>query len=310
MNRRRFLSSCATVCASSLIAPPFLRRALASPQSSAKSYALIGDGGWHSEDDKGLRASLHRSQIADVLLLGDNLYDYDSTLEATWDVWKNEGFHFPIVTIGNHTPGAEIEAAYFGVPGEYYAYRDGASLFLNLNSNNVKSAKEQSDWLRAQLEAADAQFIFVIFHHPSFDLGIYHHWQQRGAFHIAVRPALRDQAGKITAIFNAHEHIAGLYDLNGIPLVVSGAVRDTFQAYPRTQSLDGIDLKTLWIYDGNPTWARLDIDADKNSALLSFIEVDSERTACAVELARHPAQPSTNPIQLPSTDPKPSDLTA
>ncbi|MFN9068247.1 MAG: hypothetical protein ACK5V3_13525, partial [Bdellovibrionales bacterium] len=62
--------------------------------------AVVGDAGKPGNEMEALKQSLLQAGQKVLVMPGDNLYK--GTDEKAWDSWKQEGFQFPVVAIGNH----------------------------------------------------------------------------------------------------------------------------------------------------------------------------------------------------------------
>lgn len=73
--------------------------------------------------------------------------------------------------LGNHEQDAAHYYQYMANPAPeyYYTFHYGNAQFFMLDSNkDVFAGSEQYDWLEWQLAASDAQWKFVVFHHPPY----------------------------------------------------------------------------------------------------------------------------------------------
>ena len=125
--------------------------------------AVMGDAGLTGPDLDNLRSSIASEKINSLILPGDNLYF--GRYNWTWDQWKQQGFNFDVVAIGNHHGGYDKEISYFKMPGEYFAVVKNKARFLVLNSDNQDNVDQQISWLRNELANATEKLIFLVFHH-------------------------------------------------------------------------------------------------------------------------------------------------
>lgn len=208
-------------------------------------FGVIGDAGRETKGSASVRESLEAAQIRTLVLPGDNLYlTQKDTYESVWNPWRDRGFLFDVVAIGNHHLSYDAERKYFGMPAEYYVKVYGDTVrFLVLNSDNVKTGVEQAEWLDAQLEATSEPFIFPVFHHPSYSVSSFHKPAERAAFHAAVRPVIAKHRAKITALLLGHDHLATLLHFDDLPAIVSGAVSSPVATWAPITSKTACGLK-------------------------------------------------------------------
>jgi len=251
--------------------------------SETPPFALIGDAGKWNDSAKSVRDSIRDEGVRHLVLPGDNLYEKKDGYAGVWDHWSRHDLLFSVVAIGNHHGGYPAEARFFGMPGEYYSRDVGHARFLVLNSDNVTTAQEQSGWLDRMLGEPWEGERFVVFHHPPVTLSDKHPWSEREAFHLAVLPVILSHRDRITALLVGHDHIASLHTVDGIPLVVSGAVmemRDGERSdYDRD---DGISVRTLWMYRKDPHWIRMDVEEGEVS--FEFIRAAGNRVQCRASI--------------------------
>jgi acid phosphatase type 7 len=84
-----------------------------------------------------------------------------------------------------------------------YSYDYGDAHFLCLDSNIYVNPNNKSlqDWIEKDLNATDAAWKFVVFHHPAFNIGAEHYTQQ----HMRVLSPIFEKCG-VTMTFHGHEH--------------------------------------------------------------------------------------------------------
>jgi 3',5'-cyclic AMP phosphodiesterase CpdA len=218
-----------------------------------------------------------------MIIPGDNLYQ-GTDYNIPWTHWMSKGFTFDVVAIGNHTAGYDEEVEFFGMPGEYYTRVMDGTRFLVLNSDNVRTAGEQARWLDRELSQANESRIFVVLHHPPLTLTSSHPWEERRAFHQAVRPLLFRHRDKLTAVIAGHDHMASLASFDGLPVVVSGAAHEARRPEVRNDVQEGIRVRTEWIFDRTPYWVRLDLDSNDQDgkSTVRFIRARDSRETCTV----------------------------
>lgn len=249
-------------------------------------YAIIGDAGVWNGFARQVRDSVARSGIRSLILPGDNLYNtFFSSYDAVWSNWKTAGFTLDVVAIGNHTRGYAEETRYFGMPGEFYAARPASDvMFIVLNSDNVGTASEQAQWLDATLSQSADSLVFIVMHHPPRTVTRFHSWQERRGFHEATLPVIMKHRSKITSLIVGHDHVALAASYDTLPVILSGAVHDTRTIEMRNEIQEGVQVKTHWVYDRQPTWADLDLTPENREARIRFIRSKDDRSMCEVRI--------------------------
>jgi len=260
-------------------------------QSAPWSVALVGDAGVRGQVIQNLRESIVQQKVNQVILLGDNLYKANETYPTVWNPWKQMGFNFFAVAIGNHNKGYPAEMKYFGLPSEFYTVVQNGVRFIVLNSDNVKTAREQALFLESTLQKATEKQIYLVYHHPSVTVTDFHNWEEKAPLQNLVRAILIKHKSKITALLNGHDHVASLLDVSGIPLIVSGASFE--QRKPKViNANDGMFfVKTLWNYKGGFYWVRMDFDGQGQRTCAQFIRVDRPEISISVQLYPKPIRP-------------------
>jgi len=251
--------------------------------SETPPFAVIGDAGKWNDYAKSVRDSIRDEGIRHLILPGDNLYEKKDTYAGVWDHWSQHDLMFSVVAIGNHHLSYAAETRFFGMPGEYYSRDIGRARFVVLNSDNVATAGEQARWLADELAEPWVGERFVVFHHPPVTVSDKHPWTEREAFHRAVLPVILSRRDAITALLVGHDHIASLHTVDGIPVIVSGAVmemRDGERSdYDRD---DGISVRTLWMYRRDPHWVRMDVVEGEVS--FEFIRATRNSVECRASI--------------------------
>lgn len=219
-----------------------------------------------------------------TLRIGDNLYT--TTYEAVWSSWRRRGFDFPIVAIGNHNDGYVAEERFFEMPGEFYSKQvSNLVRFVVLNSDNTASASQQASFLDSELTQAQEPFVFIVYHHPTYSLSHRHEWQEKRAFQLAVRPVLQRHRSKITALLVGHDHLAMIAHFDDLPLIVAGAIWETRADTPVNDVQDGVRVSTNWFYNGEPQWAKLEIDRQSHRAIVTFVRSSDDAITCVARIA-------------------------
>lgn len=250
------------------------------------TFGIIGDAGNWNANSKSVRDSLIIDRVTNLILPGDNIYDLNLDYEDIWKNWIIKGFKFPVVAIGNHTKGYAEEMRFFSMPDEFYSKHIENIHFIVLNSDNNRTAQQQAAFLKTELENSRNKFIFIVYHHPPFS--IRHQWQERKDFQLATRPILIEFKEKITAVLVGHDHIASLIQMDTIPVIVSGAVFESFRIPWIDTSLGELGIKTKWSSSGGYYWTRLDVDKARNQVWINFVGTAGERVKCSARIFPQP----------------------
>ncbi len=262
--------------------------------SQHSEFAIIGDGGAITQASAMVRQSIHRANVQQLILPGDNLYDHKkTTYEKVWEPWTSLGMRFSMVAIGNHRDNYTKEMKFFSMPEEFYTYKIGTARFIVLNSDNEDRAMEQAEFLDKKLQETRSSYVFLIYHHPSYTVSTFHEWTEKKKFQLAIRPIIWKYRHKITAILVGHDHLASLIHFNDLPVILSGAVQevrtDKMVAYTDTiDSHNGVVVQSSWYFDHEPYWAKLSVpdeNARKDSpAFVQFIRAQDSYIACTAQL--------------------------
>lgn len=250
---------------------------------AAKSkMAIMGDAGLTGPELNRLQNSIYAEKVTSLILPGDNLYLGRYTW--TWNQWKRLGFKFDVVAIGNHHGGYHKEINYFEMPGEYYSTVKNGARFLVLNSDNQNNVAEQITWLRKQLAEANEKLIFLVFHHPSFDVGAEHSWRDKEAFQLQMRQIFKDYKTKISALLLGHEHISSFLMFGSLPVILAGAGREVLKSRPVSYEDQGFQIKTLYLAPMTQHWAQLEISENASEAWVHHIRVSDQYRSCSAFL--------------------------
>jgi predicted phosphodiesterase len=255
-------------------------------EAFSSTYAVIGDAGHWTDDARRVRSSLLKSKATTLILPGDNLYDTRLEYQQVWSHWTKLGFTFPVVALGNHNRSYVEEMEYFKMPAEFFATVIDETRFIVLNSDNTLTVREQASFLRTQLAAAKEKFVFLVYHHPP--VTIRHNWREKEAFHVLTRPIILEFEKKITAILVGHDHLASLVEMNGIPVVVSGAVFESFLTPARNYTDQGLTVSTKWVSRGGFYWTRMDVDHAREEVWINFVRSDVEEVSCSARISPRP----------------------
>jgi hypothetical protein len=248
-------------------------------------YGIVGDAGRLNARVHSVRTSLLKAQITHLIMPGDNLYDAEKSYDEVWAPWRNDGFAFDLVCIGNHTKTYADEIQYFQMPGEYFAKQVSANVkFLVLNSDNEKTAQEQAAWFERELLASNEKFLFVMFHHPSYTLNWLHWSSEKLEFQNLIRPLLIKYRQKLTALIVGHDHIATYSEFGGLPVILSGATHDVRWGWAMDYNHRGLPIRTKWYFDFQPYWVRLTIDDTADYAKVEYLRAKDNKVRFAADL--------------------------
>jgi hypothetical protein len=253
------------------------------------SYAIVGDAGKKNAITQALRQNLAAHKMFRLIMPGDNLYKFFDTYASVWDIWKQEGFLFPLVAIGNHNKGYANEVAYFQMPGEYYAFESKGALFLVLNSDNASNFGQQHYWLDQALTKSQYPLNFVIYHHPSATLSGMHEWEEKKGFQRGMRAIIKKHAQKITSLIVGHDHAAGLFTMNETPLILAGASWESRGIKLPPVKDPEFTVSGLWATTmGGYWWARLDYNALTKEVYVNFNRFDKQQDVCTFRISPKP----------------------
>lgn len=244
--------------------------------------AVIGDAGKPGEKMEALKDSLLRAGQKTLIMPGDNLYK--GSYESVWNSWKQAGFQFPIVAIGNHHDGYAQEVAYFGMPGEYYTKATQGVRFFVLNSDNESTVQEQFLWLENEFRRAQEKHIFLVYHHPTFTVTSDHHWQERQEFQRNMRAFLKKYGPRITALLLGHDHISTFVQFGPVLAMVAGSGRTLRSAEPVNYTEEGFSVKTLFLAPKIQHWGILHFESASDKMRAGFVRANDLKVVCTVEL--------------------------
>lgn len=260
-------------------------------QAEVFSYGVLGDAGVWNQKTRDIRQSMKAGHISSLILSGDNLYFGD--YEDVWSHWDQ--FDFDVVAIGNHTAGYRDEVQYFNTGGEFYLFSPHPDIaFVVLNSDNQDSVEEQKEWLETTLQTLDHKFVLVVFHHPPYTVSHRHSWQEKEAFHLMVRPILLAYKHKISTLIVGHDHIASLTMIDSLPMIVSGASFETFRAPWVNYHSGATNIRTAWMYNGQPHWVRLDLNTKTEELWVNFVQANPSKVTCSALLRRNEVHLKSN----------------
>jgi hypothetical protein len=191
------------------------------PPTPREPAILVGAGDIAVCDRLGdeATAALIDSLDGFVFAAGDNLHDpapgvtYDECYGPTWGRFRDRTFP----AVGNHDYDYAAGESYFDYFGEragprgkgYYSTEIGPwhLIVLNSNATQVPTAEgsEQERWLRADLEASNAQCTIAVWHHPRFYHGSFNRNGSVRPFWAALVAARAD------VVVNGHFHLYERY---------------------------------------------------------------------------------------------------
>lgn len=257
-----------------------------------ESFGIVGDAGVKISRTEALRKSLISANVLQLIMPGDNLYIPTNSYEFVWDVWKQSGFQFPLVAIGNHHKGYANEVAYFKMPGEYYAVERKGALFIVLNSDNEKNAAKQIAWADQVLTKSQYPLNFIVFHHPTVTTSKMHEWTEKKEFQKGMRVILKKHTQKITSLIVGHDHSAGMYLLDSTPMVLSGASWESRDVVLPPKDKE-IAVSTLWAtFKGGFWWSKLDYNALTKEVYVHYNRFDKQQEICTFRVSPKPVAKS------------------
>ncbi len=253
---------------------------------SAQSFqmAVVGDAGKPGSEMDALKKSLLQAGQKVLIMPGDNLYK--GSYESVWNSWKQDGFQFPIVAIGNHHDGYDQEVKYFGMPGEYYTKSSQGVRFFVLNSDNEDTVTEQFRWLESQFSKAQEKHIFLVYHHPTFTVTEDHNWEEKPLFQKKMRQFLKANGSRITALLLGHDHISTFVQFGPVVAMVAGSGRSTRSAEPVSYVEEGFQVKTLYLAPESQHWGLLHFESVSDKMRAGFYSIQQRKMTCVIELGK------------------------
>ncbi len=249
--------------------------------AQANEFAIVGDAGKWAAGSKLQLESIQRTSVRSLIMPGDNLYS--GTYQSTWGPWQKAGFNFDIVAIGNHNGGYAKEVAFFGMPAAFYAESiPGLARFVVLNSDDKKTVNEQMQFLDRELTAAVEPMVFLVYHHPTYNVSSDHTWDERRDFQLALRRRLTQFRKKITAVIIGHDHLAALGHFADVPYILSGASWNIRSDRAVNNIQQGVSVRTDWFFDDVPYWVKLSFTARGRTpqARVDFIRASDDQVRC------------------------------
>ncbi len=261
-------------------------QAFAARPATSVRFGILGDSGKWEASTESTRDSMLKLGTTHLVMPGDNCYSGKS-YDAHWKPFREKGFSFDAVAIGNHTLGYKAEVDYFKMPSEFYAKVLGdTARFIVLNSDNTSNYKEQAKFLESELQSAREQMIFIVFHHPSYTVANRGHvWTDKKNFQLAVRPLFAKYRSKITALLVGHDHLASLLHFDDLPVVLSGAGREVRNDSPVNNTQDGVKVSTAYYFESVPTWVMLTLNSEQpKEATIDYIRSKDSVSTCTARL--------------------------
>jgi hypothetical protein len=139
-------------------------------------FVVYGDTRTNPRDHAAVSRGIARANPAFVVMSGDLVADGN-----VWDLWKAEFFEPAAPYLkeaalrparGNHEGNAVFYAAFFGLPLDklYYSFDYGNAHFVVLD-NYAPDRQAMVEWLEEDLAASQAEWKFVCYHTPTFNVG-------------------------------------------------------------------------------------------------------------------------------------------
>lgn len=252
-------------------------------------YAVMGDAGEWNSDTRSIYQSLLRKNVRTLVMPGDNLYSWPWSPKSyadVWFPWRLGNFNFFAVAIGNHHGGYETEIKYFEMPGEYYSRtQDGVVKFIVLNSDNAKNVSEQAKFLEKELIATSTPFTFIVYHHPTYTVSLFHSSAEKANFQYTIRPILKKYRSKITALLVGHDHLSLVAHFDDLPVILSGSSHEQRFHIPYTYTADdGTEVVTNWFNSSSPLWAYLHIEKGASIAYVDYTRGYDDVVKCSLSI--------------------------
>ena len=188
------------------------------PARTTFSFAVVGDSGSGSPDQRAVAERMLAAQPDFVLSTGDMVYengaaaDFDGEFFAPYRELLARVVFWPV--LGNHdvrtAHGAPWREA-FVTPANnpaheegYYSFDWGTAHVVVLDSNaDASPGSPQGDFLDHDLSATSARWTFVAFHHAIYSTGTKH--GSKLDLRAAIVPVL--DRHRVDVVFNGHNHI-------------------------------------------------------------------------------------------------------
>lgn len=257
-------------------------------QANPYSFVYVSDVQGLTDTGLKVRDSIIQSGMKNLVMAGDMNGDPSLHWSDIWNSWLQAGLYFDVVALGNHRNGTyEDEVKWFGLPGEFYATVRGDIRFLVLNSDNVATADQQAAWFADQLRFAREKMIIVMFHHSPYTISKKHRWEERREFHLRIRPLLEQFKQRISAILVGHDHFQAIYQMGGIPVIISSATAYPKVDHPARYRDGNVEIQTAWLYRGGIGWARVDANASTGEIVVNFVDAERNAIRCSTSILNH-----------------------
>jgi hypothetical protein len=247
-------------------------------------FAVIGDYGQAGEDLAAVAALIDSWAVDFIITTGDNNYPIGAA--ATIDDNIGQYFHafiFPyrgtygqgadtnrfFPSLGNHDwypDGAQPYLDYFELPGNerYYTFSRGFVDFFVLDSDwsepdGISQGSVQAEWLQQALEASQAQWKLVYFHHAPFSSG-YH------GPTLHMRWPFKEWG--VDTVLTGHDHHYERLEVDGLVYFVNGLGGG--QRYPLGEPAPGSQLRYRACH------GAMLVEATPLQVHFSFINIDGE----------------------------------
>ena len=199
------------------------------PPSPDQAYTvgIFGDNRSHHDDHQrvvdamALRAPDLLVNTGDALAFGGSHADWQGFFAIEGELLKST----PLMPCyGNHEAilGEAYWRGYWTLRNSdqdkelNYAFRYGNTHWIQLNSN-IEAAK-QGEWLTKELKAgADAEFLFVMYHHPTYSFSKHTPNKANREF---LHPLWLEHG--VDVVFNGHNHCYEHFIIDGLHYVVTG----------------------------------------------------------------------------------------
>jgi acid phosphatase type 7 len=204
-----------------------------SPPDTPFHFVVFGDTRTRDALHRRIVAAISKDDPDFVVHTGDLVQNgYDT---AQWpnffDIEHNllrQTVFFPV--LGNHERDNAQFAEFFDLKNPYYSFNWGSAHFALIDSDVANTApdagarerfwSEQTQWLQNDLaRSQDAQFRFVVMHHPPFTVN------HKNVGHVSTEtPTLVPMFEKyhVTAVFAGHDHNYQHHFKDGIHYVITG----------------------------------------------------------------------------------------
>jgi len=253
------------------------------PPPPTVHFFAFGDAGTGDANQRAVADQTHAvcdSRGCDFgLFLGDNFYDtgVTSAQDPQWQTKYRDMYEvlqIPLYAVlGNHdwdppaNPQAEIDFdlqdqdPFWRMPGTFYSFHfpeqgDPLLEIFVINSNNFATDPSAQQWLAQAVDASQASWKMVAFHHPIFTNGP-HPPDEKGIYP-ALQPLI---CGKVQLLLSGHNHLFS-------------HMKDNVDACGYDQLVIGTGGQTLY----NPIPASNVVYSEKNFGLGFFEITDHHMT--------------------------------